>query len=568
MFVFNLTIVKIMKSIRYILFISSVLTLASCADYLERFPLDNPSDETFLRTEAELDMAVTGAYNTLRYGGSGDVSGPFFPMLEAASDIGWDRNTSALQVLGMGAANVDNGWASSFWSSLYRGIGRCNYILSKAEPLAAVVPQARYKQFLAEVRFLRAYYYSLLNEGFGGVPLVTAPLTLTDAQLPRNTKAEVTDFILSELTAIQNDLLAETNTTNKGRANKGAALALKSRVALYNQRWDVAASAADELIKMGNYSLHSSYPDLFKYAGQNSREIILAVQYQKGFAVHSIPRFNGSRMALGHSNKIPVQPLIDSYECTDGLNIDKSPLFNVNKPFENRDPRLGYTIVLPQTRFVKYIFETHPDSLMTWDVSVTPAKRVQNEEATHAYATFSGYLWRKYTDDLDYPDVNNSDLNIILFRYAEVLLNYAEAKIEANQIDQSVYDAINAVRGRATVNMPPIKPGKSQAELRSAVRKERKYEFAGEGLRLFDVRRWGIGEETMNGPLLGRVRNAFLTDAPAINENGTPNYDKVRNKANMRVIEIRTFKNNRDNVWPIPRLETEVNTKLEQNPNY
>ncbi len=550
------------------MFISSVLTLASCNDYLERFPLDNPSDETFLRTEAELDMAVTGAYNTLRYNGSGDVAGPFFPMIDAATDLGWDRNTSALQVLGMGAANVDNGWASSFWSHFYRGIGRCNYILSKAEPLAAVVPQAKYTQYIAEVRFLRAFYYSLLNEGFGGVPLVTTPLTLAEAQLPRNTKTEVTDFILSELTAVQNDLLAETNATNKGRANKGAALALKSRVALYNQRWDVAASAADELIKMGNYSLHGSYPELFKYAGQNSREIIFAVQYQKGFAVHAYPRFFGSRMSLGHSNKIPVQPLIDAYECTDGLTIDKSPLFNVNKPFENRDPRLGYTIVLPQTRFEKYIFETHPDSLMTWDMSVTPARRVQNEEATHAYATFSGYLWRKYTDDLDYPDINNSDLNIIMFRYAEVLLNYAEAKIEAGQIDQSVYDAINAVRGRGTVNMPAIAPGKSQAELRSAVRKERKYEFAGEGLRLFDIRRWGIGEETMNGPLLGRVRNAFLTDAPVINENGTPSYDNVRNKGDMRVIEIRTFRNDRDNVWPIPRLEAEVNTLLEQNPNY
>jgi hypothetical protein len=568
MFVSNLKFGKIMKIAKYILLLSSVLTLSSCEDYLERFPMDNPSDETFLRTEAELDMAVTGAYNTLWYGGSSDVSGPFFPMLDAATDIGWDRNTSALQILGMGSANVDNAWASSFWSAFYRGIGRCNYILQKSAPLASTVSEAKYKRLMAEIRFLRAYYYSLLNEGFGGVPLVTTPLSLAEAQLPRNSKQEVTDFILAELSAIQVDLLPETNSSNKGRANKGAALALKSRVALYNQRWDIASSAADELIKMGNYSLHTSYPELFKYAGQNSREIIFTVQYLKGYQVHAYPRFFGSRMSLGHSNKIPVQALVDSYECIDGLNIDKSPLFDVKKPFANRDPRLNYTVVLPQTRFEKYMFETHPDSLMTWDFSTTPARRVQNTEATHAYATFSGYLWRKYTDDLDYPDINNSDLDIILFRYAEVLLNYAEAKIEANQIDQSVYDAINAVRGRATVGMPAITAGKSQAELRSIVRKERKIEFAGEGLRLFDIRRWGIGEEAMNGPLLGRVRNAFLSDAPVINENGTPNYNNVRNKADMRVIEIRSFKNNRDNVWPVPRLEREVNTKLQQNPNY
>lgn len=557
-----------MKSLRNLLIFSSIITFVSCSDYLDRFPLDNPSDETFLRTEAELDMAVTGAYNSLRYHGSSDVTGPFFPMLDAATDIGWDRNTSQLQVLGMGAANVDNGWASSFWSAFYRGIGRCNYILSKAEPLEAIMSPEKYRQQIAEVRFLRAYFYSLLNEGFGGVPLVTTPLTLAEAQLPRNSKAEVTDFILAELDAIKNDLLEKTGPTNKGRATKGAALALKSRVALYNQRWEVAAAAADELIKSGLHSLHPDYAELFKYAGQHSNEIIFTVEYLKGFAVHSMPRFNGSRMSLGHSNKIPVQALVDSYECIDGLTIDKSPLFNVDKPFENRDPRLNYTVVLPQTRFEKYIFETHPDSLMTWDVSTTPARRVENTEATHAYATFSGYLWRKYTDDADYPDINNSDLDIILIRYAEVLLNYAEAKIEANQIDQSVYDAINAVRGRPSVEMPLITPGKSQAELRSIVRRERKVEFAGEGLRLFDIRRWNIGEETMNGPLLGRVRDAFLTDAPIINENGTPDYSNVRNKNDMRVIEIRTFRNDRDNVWPIPRLETEVNTMLQQNPNY
>lgn len=557
-----------MKLFKYMLVAGMAMTQLSCNDYLEKFPLDNPSDETFLRTEAEFDMAVTGAYNTLWYDGSGDVGGPFFPMLDAASDIGWDRNTSALQSLGLGIANSDNGWVSSYWNQFYQGIGRCNFVLAKADDIAKFVPEDKFKRQIAELRFLRAYYYFFLNEGFGGVPLVTAPLTLAEAQMPRKSKEEITNFILAELDAVIPDLLAETAASNVGKASKGAALALKSRVALYNERWDIAAAAANEIISGGKYALHADYAQLFKYAGQNSKEIIFAAQYLRGYKVHSYPRFFGSRMSLGHSNKIPVQALIDSYECIDGLSIDKSPLFDVNKPFANRDPRLGYTTVLPQTRFERYIFETHPDSTMTWDFSTTPARRVQNTEATHAYATFSGYLWRKYTDDADFPDINNSDLNVILFRYAEVLLNYAEAKIEVNQIDQTVYDAINAVRARPTVNMPAVTAGKSQAELRSIVRKERKYELAGEGFRLFDIRRWNIGEQTMDGPLLGRVRNAFLTDAPVIDENGTPHYDNVRNKADMRVIEIRNFNNSRDNYWPIPRLEIEVNPLLNQNPEY
>jgi hypothetical protein len=556
-----------MKYFKYILFSFLCMANLSCEEYLERFPLDNPSDETFLRTEAELDLAVTGAYNTLWNIGTGDVQ-PFFPMLDAASDIGWDRNTSSLQNLGLGIANADNGQASNFWSALYRGVGRCNYILSKSEPLAVVVPEAKYKRLMAEVRFLRANYYFFLNEIFGGVPLLTKPVTLAEAQLPRNTKDEVADFILSEMDAVVPDLLAETNTTNKGRVSKGAALALKSRTALFNKKYEAAVKASDDLMKLGNYTLHPSFPELFQYAGQNSKEIIFSVQYLKGTKAHSLPRYFFSRIALGHSNKIPVQALVDSYECTDGLAIDKSPLFDPKKPFQNRDPRLTHTVVLPQTRFINYMFETHPDSLMTWDYRTTPARRVQNVEATHAYATFSGYLWRKYADVADFPDIDNSELNVILFRYAEVLLNYAEAKIELNQLDASVYEAINTVRARATVKMPAIANGKSQAELRSIIRKERKYEFAGEGLRFFDIRRWNIGAETMNGPLRGRIRNAFLANAPRIDENATPHYENVTNQSQMRVIEIREFRNDRDNYWPIPRLEREVNTQLTQNPNY
>lgn len=557
-----------MKFRKYILFAVLCFGNLSCEEYLERLPLDNPSDETFLRTEAELDLAVTGAYNTLWYDGSGDVTGPFFPMLDAASDIGWDRNTSALQNLGLGIANADNGWVSSYWAGFYRGIGRCNYILSKSEPLAVKVSEAKYKRLMAEVRFLRSYYYFFLNEMYGGVPLVIKPITLAEAQIPRNSKAEIADFILSEMDAVVPDLLAETSTTNKGRVNKGVALALKSRTALFNGKYETAVKASEDLMKLGNYSLHSSFSELFQYAGQNSKEIIFSVQYLKGTKIHAIPRFNGSRLALGHSNKIPVQALVDSYECIDGLAIDKSPLFDPKKPFANRDPRLNYTVALPQTRFINYMFETHPDSLMTWDYNTTPARRVQNVEATHAYATFSGFLWRKYVDVADFPDINNSDLDIIMFRYAEILLNYAEAKIELNQLDASVYEAINAVRGRATVKMPAIAPGKTQAELRSIVRKERKYEFAGEGLRLFDVHRWNIGEDVMKGPLRGRIRNAFLATAPRIDENGTPHYENVPNQAQMRVIEIRTYRNDRDTYWPIPRLEREVNPKLTQNPNY
>lgn len=555
-----------MKRTTYIITFCLSMGLVSCSDYLDRYPLDSPSDETFLRTEAEFESAVTGCYNTLWFKPLDNAS--YLLTLEYASDIGWDRNVSDLQALGMGTATPDNTYTGGFWNTLYRGIGRVNYILSKAEPLAEIVPTEKYNRLLAEIRFLRAYYYFYLNELFGGVPLLTEPVPLSEAVIPRSSKAELTDFILSELDAAVPHLLTQTDNSSSGRVTQGAALALKSRVALYAGRWQEAADAAQQVMQMGRYQLHQDFGQLFMYAGQNSPEIIMSIQFLQGVMVHSTPRHFYSRIALGHSNKIPVQSLIDSYECADGLPIDQSPLYDPEKPFENRDPRLGYTVVLPQSLFIGYIFETHPDSLQTWNYNFDPPRRVQNEEAVHAYATFSGYLWRKYADPADYGDIDNSDLNLIIFRYAEVLLNYAEAKIEQGDIDQSVYDAINALRQRPSVEMPPITPGKTQAELRSIIRKERKYELAGEGIRLFDIRRWNIAHEVMPGDLLGRIRDAFLSEAPRIDENGTPHYDNVANASQMRVIERRQFLQNRDYVWPIRRLELETNPAIEQNPNY
>lgn len=545
--------------------VSCMISVSCNKEYLERFPLDSPSNETFLTNETELEMAVTGVYNALWYSYSGT---PFSLVFDYASDIAWERNTNDLQVLGMGLINPNNSFTSGFWTHFYVGIARCNNILDQAENLKVVVPEERYNQFISETRFLRAYYYFYLNELFGGVPLLTYTVSLTDSQVPRATKDEVTDFILNELDAVKPFLLEETNNTNKGRVNLGTALALKSRVALFNERWEEAADAAQELMEIGDYQLHNNFEELFYYAGQNSREIIFSVQYLDGLQVHGIANQFYSRLARGFSGKIPVQSMVDSYECIDGLPIDKSPYFNPEKPFENRDPRLNYSIVLPQTRFINYMFETHPDSLMTWNYNTEPATRVSNTDATNAYATFSGYLWRKYADVADREEPGLSNINIILFRYAEVLLNYAEAKIELNEIDESVYDAINAVRQRPSVEMPPIATGKSQEELRYIVRKERKYELAAEGLRFFDIRRWKIAHEVMPGKLLGRVRDAFLETAPRIDEHGTPHYEDVPNGSRMRVIETRIYNGDRDYLWPIPRLEMEVNSALHQNPNY
>jgi len=199
---------------------------------------------------------------------------------------------------------------------------------------------------------------------------------------------------------------------------------------------------------------------------------------------------------------------------------------------------------------------------------MTPAVRVTNQEATNAYATFSGYCWKKYVDLQDKDDVAKSELNVIQSRYAEVLLIYAEAMIEANTIDQSVYDAINEVRERPSVSMPPIPAGQSRESLRTLVRKERLYELAMEGFRMVDLRRWELAEKMIAGTVYGRIPTGLLAAAPAIDEDGKVTYDAVPNQAEMRVIELREFNPERDYLWPIPNIETVTNPSLIQNPNY
>lgn len=548
------------------------LGLVSCEDYLERHPLVSPSDETFISNKAELEQAVTACYSPLRFS---MANRPFPIFLETVSDISWGRESTDMQVVGSGAHDARTGDILTAWTYFYTGIARCNYVLTNMNRSKDVVDEALYKQREAEARFLRAFYYHYLVELFGAVPLVTKPLALSEAQLPRTPKTEVVDFILKELEESAAGFTS-TEALSVGRASKEAAWALASRVALYNEKWDRAAQNAKKVMdKEGvSVSLASNYEELFQYAGEKSKEIILSMQFVRGNKTHVLFGGFASRNANGFANIVPGYQLADAWECVDGMAIDKSPLFDPKQPFRNRDPRLGYTLALPGSRFLGYQFETHTDSLQSWNYNVSPAIRIPNKDATHAFASFTGLCWRKYTDVRDAGFINDSELNIILIRYAEVLLNYAEAKIEGGTIDQSVLDAINKVRQRPSVKMPPVTTT-DQGLLRNIVRRERKYELSGEGLRLFDIRRWKIAEKVMVQPVLGRMKKAYPEKAPIIDELADAHYDNIPIASpaeptdyKMRVIQVRLFNKSRDYLWPIPAIEIETNPLLEQNPNY
>jgi hypothetical protein len=553
----------------YVIITAFFVVLTACQkNYLDKSPLSGPSDDTFFANQDELVLAVNGLYRYGSYAPLDDM--PLNLTMDDGTDIGWDRNNSALQSLGKGNHDSNNGYALSVWTQGYRVIAKCNFILDNIDKVKDKATVAIFNRSKAEARFMRAYTYQYLVDYFGGVPLVTNVLSLEQAQVAKTPKAEVVNFILKELTEAAADLPITYGAADVGRATRGAALSIKARTALNNERWAEAAEAAKAVMDLKVYTLHNNFGTLFSYAGQNSTEIIWAFQYLKASRTktHSTPNNLVSRNGLGFTNKVPSQSLVDAYTCTDGLDIDKSPLYDPKVPYKNRDPRLGFTIAVPGSIYYNYQFETHRDSVKCWNYNTTPATRVDNQEALNAFATFTGYCWKKYVDLEDRLDRTNSELNIIQIRYAEILLIYAEAKNELKQLDQSAYDAINLVRTRPSVGMPVIPQGKTEAQFRSLVRKERMYELAMEGFRLSDIRRWKIAEKAMTGNFYGRVQKGLLAAAPSIDENGLADYSAVPNRADLRVIEVRIFDSSRDYLWPIPNIETVTNPKLIQNPKY
>ena len=337
-------------------------------------------------------------------------------------------------------------------------------------------------------------------------------------------------------------------------------------------------------------------------------EVILDLSYTDGTQVHELPQRLGSRFG-GWCQLVPVQQLVDSYETINGLPIDEDPEYDPANPFENRDPRLKASIAVPGEVWTDHIIIQHSDSIGTWRVengvrvervfnlnSANPGGRkvidpYDGTEYTaggaNRFTSFTGYFWKKFAD---VPALlegggaqRRSEQPVWLIRYGEVLLTYAEAKIEAGSIDQTVLDAINQIRERAYngsgIPYPAITTT-DQAELRRIVRRERKIEFANEGLRLFDIRRWRIAEKVMNTIVLGNPANGFsrvaeMNFVPDIDEDGFVTYDgapteprKELGDLNFRELEARVF-DSRHYLWPIPQAEIDATDGLvAQNPGY
>ena len=535
-----------------------LLFSAGCKkDFLSKQPLDAYSNTSLWTSASDASAALTGVYNGqqsyISYCSPGWADGTNIVYFDCLSDNAFSQwPWEGFQAFGNGSITptLNGYYAADLW--LYTTISKCNFFLGNIgkTPMDATLKA----QMIAQVRFIRAYEYFLMSQLYGDVPLVTSVLTTKEANvIVRTPKADVTKFILSELTAAAVDLPTSYSAADAGHITQGAAVALKARIELYNADYAGCITDCQAAMKLG-YSLDPSYTNLFRIQNQyNNPEIIAAAQYTENpvsnanYLLVAMP----SNSMGGYASINPLQSLINSYEMTNGKVItDPASGYDPGNPFANRDPRLAATILYPGA---PYISKGNTTTSYFDPLDASSADFYANGDNTSA----SAYIVKKFTSNLnDFDNLLQSGLNITVIRYAEVLLSYAEAKIELNQIDGSVYSAINLVRNRA--GMPSVDKTvyNNQTTLRSLIRRERRVEFAFEGLRWFDIQRWKIGAQVMNGPVYG----ARLGTVDATTGKYTITGDSIK-------VETRQFAD-KNYLWPVPQAEININKNLKQNPGF
>ncbi|HMP94332.1 MAG TPA: RagB/SusD family nutrient uptake outer membrane protein, partial [Phnomibacter sp.] len=463
-------------------------------------------------------------------------------------------------------------------------------------------PAAIFGRLRAEALVLRPWAYFHLMYMFGDVPFYKAPPTVNEVLAATRTPVNT---IVAELYKDLDEAVAGFDAANaqpviaNGRVNKGVALGLKAKLALLIKDYRTAASATKAVIDGGQYGLNPSYPALFMLNGQvanANREIMFNQTYptdqlnpQNWLVVLGIPR----QVTNSQSSHFPSQNLVDQFEGRDGLRIDQSAVYDPADPRINRDSRLKWTVVMqgdtvayrnntnalpyvnPVERTIYNIY-SNIRRRFNWNTGVfdnvtgnndwigAQAAGIQWQVSTTRNIGGVGYAWRKYVDSTQY--VWETKTGYILMRYADILLMYAEAKMELNEIDNTVLTAINAVRRRS--GQPDVTTT-NQAALRTIIRRERAVEFGGEGLRLFDLRRWDIYGAANTFPVVGAAADPAVPPAtPTFDANNIPNYTA---SVNQRIRTRNQTRNNTDarfKLWPIPQFEIDVNPGINQNPGW
>lgn len=522
----------------------------SCSDFLETIPHDALSPSTTWQTEADAEKFLIGCYD-----GWADESGILY--WDCGSDFGFNYHIhEGWRNIGNGSMTASNQVAGYYSFSMIR---RCNDFLTNITNIE-FAEESKKNNMIGQVKTIRAYQYFLMNWIYGGVPIIESYETAEEAQVPRNSEEEVKDFIYNELDEAIPMLYDAPEAS--GYIAKGTALALNMRASLFYGDYQRAKDAAKAIMDLEIYELDPSYENLFTLAGQNSKEIIASVQHDENLYSNWTIATMYNNADGGWSSMVPTQNLVDIYEMSNGLTKEEAGSgYDATHPFANRDPRMAMTILYPGMDWVGLTGKT---ILNTLDATIDGAKNPNYpDDADNASKT--ALTWAKYLNPYtQYGDIWSTNAQPIVFRYAEVLLSYAEAENELNGPSAEVYNLLNQVRNR--VGMPDVDKNKynNQAKLRELIRRERSVELAGEGLRRQDIIRWKddsgkmLAETVLNGPLT-RVVGTVNTSEPDPTKRATI--------SGTALVENRAFASY-NRYLPIPQSAIDKNPNLKQNEGY
>jgi starch-binding outer membrane protein, SusD/RagB family len=540
-----------MKRFVYIFLPALLFLAASCKEskFLEFDYFDGPvTEDQYWNLNASARGQLNRGYNFLqegynRYGGA---------MLAAGSDEAVNSNLNS-------AINIFN---NGTWSSLrtlddnysinYNGLRQVNVFLANSKR-ANITPLTDVPRLRGEAFFLRAYFHFELWKRYGGIVIADRVFSTTDnLDLPRNSSEETVAQIIKDCDSAAVNLPlspVQYGAGDKGRATKASAMALKSRTLLYAasplnntsndiSRWQKAAAASKELIDSKAHSLLPAYANIFNFttAAYNVEVIFAtAANLRNDIEINNAPiSYNG---ASGLTN--PSQELVDAYEMKTGVPItDPASGYDPKDPYKDRDPRLALSVIYNGSLFK--------------GVAVNTTVGGKDGIGQSINATKTGYYMRKFlSESASWNQTTNATVRRpwVIFRYGEILLNFAEAQNEVAGPDASVYDAVNQIRKRA--GMPNLPTGLSKDQMRARIKNERRVELAFEEHRFFDVRRWKTGDTDLGKSISG-MRITTIGTATT--------YERF-------TVEPRIF-NERMYRYPIPQTEINNTTKLQQNPGY
>lgn len=530
-----------MKKLIYIIL---TVTLLGCKSFLDKRDPTATSFVEFFNTEEDLRRVVFSSYLDVFTNPS--QAQTLFYMQDAKSDNAYSRIEGHYhQRIANGNFNSTSSEFLYYYELHMKHLGRLNTFIANTDVpyVADEAVRAKYKSILEA---LRMWHYFDLTFRWGDVPFLLKPASLVEALQPVTPKSEILNYLFTESEVVASRLPENEYTTDKYMFNRYSLKSLVMRYALYNEKYDMAAKLAKEVIQSNKYTLHPVYGDLFQYkACSKNNEFIMHFNRESGggttYSFTDLgPHF---RTGNGQSYVVPLKSLVDSYWTLQGRKIDACPLhtkaeYELN-PNLNRDPRYSASIIGNGDNFCGEIIDIY---------NTNSPMYYENERASK-----SGYWFKKFVDEAD-AFKGSGNMEYGLLRYAEVLLTYAEAKIMLNDVDALAKSCINQVRVRAGLDMSvadvtlPAYASFSQQQWIDLIRNERRIEFAGEGLRYDDIIRWRVAEQVLNTPALGHTR---LVDGEMVSLK----------------IEDRSFLPH-NYLWPFHENSLRVEPGLKQNPGY